>query len=168
MLQVVQNNSFRCSMLHYLVNLSRPCVRVDPTTASKAIVESLERAGWAKHQVSRPGLAYWVCNPGGIWLTTLAAFGGPCPPFMAPLARKGGRKMTHQRIHVWAIICRYSSRPRACLCFCLARGMHVVCAPYALSFIPAGGISNHLHIVPVPAFLSTGVRPEGRPLIGGN
>eukprot|EP00752_Nemacystus_decipiens_P002963 g2753.t1 len=80
--------------------------RVDPATASKQLVESLERAGWAKHQVSRPALAFWVCNPGGIWLTTLAAFGGPCPPFMAPLARTAeqvGVSLFHQASTVRAV-----------------------------------------------------------------
>eukprot|EP00903_Cladosiphon_okamuranus_P007643 g7412.t1 len=80
--------------------------RVDPASASKDIVESLKRAGWSKHRVSRPGLWYWICNPGGIWLTTLAAFGGPCPPFMAPLARGAehvGLSLFHQASTVRAV-----------------------------------------------------------------
>ncbi|CAM9312451.1 unnamed protein product [Ectocarpus sp. 4 AP-2014] len=64
--------------------------RVDPATATKRTVESLKRDGWARHRVRRPALAYWITNPGGIWLVTLAAFGGPCPAFAEPLARSAG------------------------------------------------------------------------------
>lgn len=95
--------------------------RVDPATASKKIVESLERAGWARHHVSRPGLGYWVCNPGGIWLTTLAAFGGPCPPFLSPLARKGER-----------VASALGPAPTVSLCY---PGMHVCCV-YARVLFP--------------------------------
>ncbi|CAN0247605.1 unnamed protein product, partial [Hapterophycus canaliculatus] len=59
---------------------------LDPETAVQKTVELLRRAGWAKHRVLRPALGYWICNPGGIWLVTLAAFGGPCPSLLAPLA----------------------------------------------------------------------------------
>ncbi|CAM9957726.1 unnamed protein product [Ectocarpus fasciculatus] len=64
--------------------------RVDPATATKRTVESLKRDGWARHRVPRPALGYWITNPGGIWLVTLAAFGGPCPAFAEPLARSAG------------------------------------------------------------------------------
>ncbi|CAM9542570.1 unnamed protein product, partial [Pylaiella littoralis] len=79
---------------------------VDPATATRKTVDSLRRAGWGKHRVSRPSLGYWICNPAGIWLVTLAAFGAPCPSFLAPLARDAqhvGISLLHQLSAVRAV-----------------------------------------------------------------
>lgn len=89
---------FTGSLATFITNRFRPqhhhtaVASVDPATAMARTLESLEKAGWARHRVLRPGLGYWVCNPTGIWLVTLAAFGGPCPPFLAPLATSGAWK----------------------------------------------------------------------------
>lgn len=64
-------------------------------TKMKKTVDSLKRAGWGKHRVLRPSLGYWICNPGCIWLVTLAAFGGPCPSMLAPLAKNGARAASY-------------------------------------------------------------------------
>ncbi|CAM9901056.1 unnamed protein product [Scytosiphon promiscuus] len=79
---------------------------LDPRTAMEKTVEALRRAGWAKHRVLRPALGYWICNPVGIWLLTLAAFGGPCPSLLAPLATNAenvGLLLLHQLQNVRAV-----------------------------------------------------------------
>lgn len=63
---------------------------VDPDTAARSTVEFLRQDGWQRHTVLVPALGYWICIPLGIWLVTLAGFGGPAPKVFAPLVAGGG------------------------------------------------------------------------------
>lgn len=93
------NNASRCSRHPDTMGIPIPhnggavaAPSVDSKTAMRSMVEALTRSGWGRHDMLIPSLGYWICNPLGIWLVTLAAFGGPCPAFLAPLASKGARR----------------------------------------------------------------------------